>query len=283
MLKIFKLRAKLAAFGAVVGAILHALPAVYAAAFVRVGAVGFALACTAFARLSAVCVMALRGLPVLPARLKLGACTHIKICSSRLKLSHHPRRLAVPKCVSTPFQAPFKTPFKTHLTPFFTALLGLTLPAAALVSCGYVPVSTYTKEALGERIYTTVYIPVDAPEFAVNVTDAVKEAIVEKFKGKITNDITQADSIIRVKNATHSISDLKINSDGLVTLKRVTVNLTATITKKDRSVQNISGVGSFDYSLSKDASSSTADTDAINEASKKALDDIIVKISAFTI
>ena len=221
---------------------------------------------------SALCVLAFRGFRGLPARLRTSHSARHKLA---LKLILKPTK--------APIQVQFKTPQKTHLTPFFTALLGLTLPAAALVSCGYVPVSTYTKEALGERIYTTVYIPVDAPEFAVTVTDAVKEAIVEKFKGKITNDITQADSIIRVNNATHSISDLKINSDGLVTLKRVTVNLTATITKKDRSVQNISGVGSFDYSLSKDASSSTADTDAINEASKKALDDIIVKISAFTI
>lgn len=151
-----------------------------------------------------------------------------------------------------------------------------------LSSCAYKPVSYYAKDSLGERIYTKVFIPIESPEFAVSITDAIRQSITTKFKGRIETDPSKADCIINISNAKHSITDLKTNKEGVVTLHKATVKLTAQIKNAKFNKIKVKAIGSYDYSDDPSISQGK-DLQAIKEASKRAFDALIVSISTLNI
>lgn len=140
------------------------------------------------------------------------------------------------------------------------------------------PISAYSKDLVNKKIYTKVSIPVESPDFAVDLTDVINSVLIEKFKSNITSNKDQADCIIDISKISSSSQSLKINDDGLSTLNRVSVTLNAQVFCKNIPTKTAQGTGYQDYLALTKQTLQTQDLAAINEASKKALDDLIAKI-----
>lgn len=93
-----------------------------------------------------------------------------------------------------------------------------------VTGCGYKPVSTYTKDVFDENIYAKVVIIRSDPSRAVEVQDAVNEAIISRFGAKLTTkDLAQ--TFITVHYNSLSFYPLQYDEDGYVTFYEAVVRL----------------------------------------------------------
>ena len=154
------------------------------------------------------------------------------------------------------------------------------LIAAFISGCSYKPSSYYAKQALGNKIYAEVTISRQDPKNSVLIKDAVNEAIVSRFSGKLTVK-EQADSVLHVKIQSISFSPTVYDRYGYVIAYKATVILAmdyeSNVTKK---VEKLTASGEYDFSI--EANSVISDTnrfEAIRYAATDALNEFVSKIA----
>ncbi len=148
-----------------------------------------------------------------------------------------------------------------------------------LIGCGYKPTSLYTKNFLGDRIYAHIETSLEDPENSVLIKDAINEAIINKFHSKIVSK-DRASSKLNVR--LDSVKFLPINYDknGYVIAYKTVVNLKTTYVDIDGRERVINSSGDYDFNIeSNSVISDTKRFNAIKEASQKAIDAFISKIS----
>lgn len=145
--------------------------------------------------------------------------------------------------------------------------------------CGYKPTSLYTKEVLGDKIYTEVAISLEDPENTVLIKDAINEAVVSKFQAKLA-DIDQADSKLYISLSRVSFVPIQYDKNGYVIAYKTYVGLTTRYVDRKNKSHKIYTTGDYDFPI--EANSLISDTkrfDAIKNAGEKALDAIRSKIA----
>ena len=150
---------------------------------------------------------------------------------------------------------------------------------AFISGCGYKPSSYYAKQALGTKIYAEVTISRQDPRNSVLVKDAVNEAIVSRFSGKLVAR-EQADSILHVKIQSISFSPTVYDTYGYVIAYKTTVVLAIDYEDENKKVEKLTATGEYDFSIT--ANSVISDTsrfDAIRYSASDALDEFVSKIA----
>lgn len=156
------------------------------------------------------------------------------------------------------------------LVLFFTLLI---------LGCGYKPSSIYAKKALGERIYADIKIDLREPENTILIKDAINEAIVSRFKAKITNS-AEASSKIFVKLKEIEFNPIQYDKDGYIVRYRTIAKLQIDYILQSGKKDKIEVDGYYDFLIEPDSIiSDTKRFEAIKYASLKALDKFVSKVS----
>lgn len=153
------------------------------------------------------------------------------------------------------------------------------LIAVMISGCGYKPSSYYAKQALGDRLYAEVTISRQDPRNSVLIKDAVNEAIVSRFGGKLVTK-EQADSVLRVNIQSISFSPTVYDTYGYVIAYKTTVVLAMQYENADKKIEKLTATGEYDFSI--EANSVISDTnrfEAIRYAANDALDEFVSKIA----
>jgi len=153
------------------------------------------------------------------------------------------------------------------------------LIAVFISGCGYKPSSYYAKQALGDKLYAEVTISRQDPRNSVLIKDAVNEAIVGRFGGKLVAK-EQADSVLHVKIQSLSFSPTVYDTYGYVIAYKATVVLAMQYEDATKKVEKLTATGEYDFSI--EANSVISDTnrfEAIRYAASDALDEFVSKIA----
>ena len=148
-----------------------------------------------------------------------------------------------------------------------------------LVACGYKPTSVYTKNVLGEDIYVKVETSLEDPENSVLIRDAINEAVVYKFNAKIANK-NEASAKLYIKLEHVDFQPIEYDKNGYVIAYKTNVTLLTRYHDKSKNTKDIRTYGDFDFNIASNSIiSDTKRFNAIKEASQKAIDAFISRIS----
>ena len=153
------------------------------------------------------------------------------------------------------------------------------LIAVVISGCGYKPSSYYARQALGDKLYAEVTISRQDPRNSVLIKDAVNEAIVSRFGGKLVTK-EQADSVLHVKIQSISFSATVYDTYGYVIAYKTTVVLAMEYENANKKIEKLTATGEYDFSI--EANSVISDTnrfEAIRYAASDALDEFVSKIA----
>lgn len=145
--------------------------------------------------------------------------------------------------------------------------------------CGYKPSSIYAKKALGEKIYADVKIDLQEPENTVVIKDAMNEAIVSKFRAKIT-PLEQSTSQIYLKLKDIEFIPIQYDEDGYIVRYKIIVKIHIDYNLKNSEDKQLNVSGYYDFLVEPDSIISDKKRfEAIKFASIKALDEFTSKVS----
>lgn len=172
-----------------------------------------------------------------------------------------------------------RTKLFSFLVSFFTTLVMMLLAMVSLVSCGYKPVSYHTNRIITEPLYLDVKISKKYPENAVSLKDEAYKMLSLRLGAKVTRDRT-APSRLSVSYNNISYTPLSYDSNGYVSRYRANVSTLFKLkTSKGTITRNIRTTQEADVNPSA-IESSRAKKDAINECSKKALDQFVAYVAS---
>ncbi len=147
------------------------------------------------------------------------------------------------------------------------------------VSCGYKPTLHYSKNILGDKIYVEVKTSLEDPENTVLIRDAINEAVIMKFRSKSVSK-KQANSELFVQLKRVSFLPIQYDRNGYVIAYKTYVDLVTTYKDKFGKKNNIHSRGDYDFAIeSNSVISDTKRFEAIKNASYKAIDEFISKLS----
>jgi hypothetical protein len=158
-------------------------------------------------------------------------------------------------------------------------VVGFALLVLLFSSCGYKPTAIYTKNVLGDKIYADVEISLQDPENSILIKDAINEAIINKFHSKLVSK-NEASSKLDIKLSSVKFQPIDYDSNGYVIAYKTLVKLKTTYSDKSSKKSTISTTGDYDFNIqSLSVISDSKRFNAIKEASQKAIDAFISKIS----
>lgn len=147
------------------------------------------------------------------------------------------------------------------------------------IGCGYKPSSYYTKNVFGDRIYVDTIIDVREPENLVVLKDSLNEAVVTKFKGKITPK-ERADTILHIRLKGITFTPVSFNDTGFAVLYKNVVTLETSFRDKKGKKHTINSEGDYFFYVNRNSVITDQQRfKAIKVASLKALDYFISKAS----
>lgn len=150
-----------------------------------------------------------------------------------------------------------------------------------MVGCGYKPSVKYVKKVLGNKIYAEVTISRRDPKNAVYIQDAINEAIVTRFGGRIASK-ESADTHIKAFMKDLSFASIAYNENGYVTSQKAKLTLYITYSKNEFGAKKRSMTVTGEYDFEKDPHSTLSESkrlEAIKQASIEALDEFIAKVA----
>lgn len=158
---------------------------------------------------------------------------------------------------------------------FLTVVL---FSALLFAGCGYKAATVYSKQVLGDKVFVLVSMLRSDPENTVLVKDSVNEAIMAKFKSKLSSE-ADANSKMFVKVVSVSMSPLEYDKNGYVVLYRMNVSLeTKVIAAFGERI--IRSEGSHDFSIEPNTAVSDAKRfEAIKYGASKAVDMLMSQIA----
>jgi hypothetical protein len=148
-----------------------------------------------------------------------------------------------------------------------------------LVGCGYKPTSYYVKDVLGDKIYAQVMISKVDPKNSVIIKDALNEAIITRFLGKLTTK-EQADTKLFVTLGSTSFSPILYDNNGYVISYKAKVILKFKYEDKQGEIQTLSTSGEYDFPIEANSVISESKRfEAIRYASLDAINEFVSTIS----
>jgi hypothetical protein len=159
------------------------------------------------------------------------------------------------------------------------SIVGFILFVLFLSSCGYKPTAIYTKNVLGTKIYADVETSLEDPENSILIKDAINEAIINKFHSNLSSK-SEATSTLHIKLHSVKFQPIEYDSNGYVIAYKTLVSLKTTYSDKNSQKQTLMSSGDYDFNIqSLSIISDTKRFNAIKEASQKAIDAFISRIS----
>lgn len=170
---------------------------------------------------------------------------------------------------------------KGHLKTFAASMLltAIFMLVMLFVSgCGYKPSSLYAREVLGESVYADVEVYLRDPENTVLIRDALNVAIASRFKGRIVNSASEAESVLNVKVKSVQFTPLQYDKNGYVITYRTRLFLTIGQTRGGVfRVYDTEGI--YDFNIEPNSViSDTKRFEAIKFASIRALDRFVSQL-----
>lgn len=156
--------------------------------------------------------------------------------------------------------------------------LGFLVGIFLLSGCGYKPTARYAKEVLGHKIYAEVTISRQDPRNSVLIKDAVNEAVVSRFGGKLTSK-ELADTTLHVSISSISFSPTVYDKNGYVIAYKTTVTLLTKYEGVDKKLEQLTTSGEYDFSIAESVISDTRRFEAIKYAASDALDEFVSRIA----
>lgn len=156
----------------------------------------------------------------------------------------------------------------------FIFLLGIFLS-----SCGYYPVSYYSKQSLGENVYVQASVSLSDPENSIIAKDALLQAVAVRLHSNL-NDKDNADTIITIDMNDINMYSIADDADGFPRFYRMQVRVKFSYTDKNGNARNYNNVGVYDFSV--EGQSTVTDEKrflAINQASLQAIDKFIAQVA----
>ncbi len=150
-----------------------------------------------------------------------------------------------------------------------------------LAGCGYKPTSHYAKYEISGKVYVKLNVDINNATNSVLVKDAVNEMIISQFGASLTNDKTQADTIMNVSLGSVSFATLQSDNEGYAKLYRTTVSVNLSYHNIKTDIEKSIGVsGSYDYAVDADSLITDAKkTESVKVAVQKALSGIFSSIA----
>lgn len=148
-----------------------------------------------------------------------------------------------------------------------------------LAGCGYKPQAQYAKEVLGKNIYAQVNVSKQDPKNSVLIQDALNEAIITRFKGRLSSKAT-ADTLLYASIGSINFSPILYDADGYVISYKARVTLRTKYTLRSGKSHTLSTTGEYDFPI--EANSVISDTkrfEAIRLASTDALNELVSAIT----
>lgn len=159
-------------------------------------------------------------------------------------------------------------------TLFIVFILLLTLSG-----CGYTPSAKFSRDALGEKVSTSVIISAQDPQNTVVIKDAVDKAIIEVFHASLVPQ-DRSDSHLVIKMITPIYTPIVYDENGFVTGYRMSVFLNITKHLKESS-KSYNTKGFHDFSVAPNAIVTDQDRfKAINYAAQRAIKAFVAQVSA---
>lgn len=146
-------------------------------------------------------------------------------------------------------------------------------------SCGYYPVSYYSKQSLGTNIYVKVNISLSDPENSVIAKDALLQAIATRLSSNLS-DKDNADTIITMSMDDIDMYSIADDEDGFPRFYRMQVRINFSYTDKNGNARSYNNIGIYDFSV--EGQSTVTDEKrfaAINQASLQAIDKFIAQVA----
>ncbi len=163
--------------------------------------------------------------------------------------------------------------------PHANKIIFLVLIATLFSACGYKQSSKFAREAIGEKISTSVIISAQDPENTVVIKDAVDSAIIEIFHASLTTR-ESSDTHLTLKIQNPVYAPTQYDSNGFVVGYRTTITLNIA-RLKNGVTKNYSLSGTYDFSVSPNAVLTDQERfDAIKFSSQKAIKSFIAQASA---
>jgi hypothetical protein len=146
-------------------------------------------------------------------------------------------------------------------------------------ACGYKPTSVYTQKVLGEDIYVKVETSLKDPENSILIRDALNEAVIYKFNARTTQkEDASAKLYVQLKHV--GFQPIEYDNNGYVIAYKTNVTLLTRYHDRYGKEKSLKTEGDFDFNIaSNSVISDTKRFNAIKEASQKAIDAFISRIS----
>ena len=147
-------------------------------------------------------------------------------------------------------------------------------------SCGYYPISYYSKQSLGENIYVQTMITLSDPENSIIAKDALLQAIATRLHSNLS-DRENADTIVTMNMNEVNMYSIADDEDGFPRFYRMQVGINFSYTDKNGNTSNFSNIGIYDFSV--EGQSTVTDEKrftAINQASLQAIDKFVAKVAS---
>ncbi len=137
----------------------------------------------------------------------------------------------------------------------------------------------YSKDILGDKIFVEVQTSLEDPENTVLIRDAINEAVIMKFRSHIVPK-KDATSILSMKLKRVSFLPIQYDKNGYVIAYKTYVDLLTKYRDKNGQSGKILSRGDYDFAIeSNSVISDTKRFEAIKNASYKAVDEFISKLS----
>lgn len=152
-------------------------------------------------------------------------------------------------------------------------------PLSIIAGCGYKPVSQYSQNILGNRVFVDVKIDSIEPDNGVFLKEEVMRTLRTRLGIDVVSSKKEADSIIYIPSYHFSYSPLNYDNNGYVIRYRVHTDITIDITTKSKKYHKVISVDEDVGIKASSLTSSSARDSAIEYSIKKAMDKLIAFIA----
>lgn len=158
-------------------------------------------------------------------------------------------------------------------------LLFLLLLSVFISGCGYSPSAKFSRDALGEKISTSVIISAQDPQNTVVIKDAVDRAIIEVFQASLVSR-EHSDSHLVIKMGVPIYVPVVYDENGFVIGYRMSVVLNITKHTNGNS-KSYTANGFHDFSVAPNAIVTDQDRfEAIGQGAQRAIKSFVAQVSA---
>lgn len=148
-----------------------------------------------------------------------------------------------------------------------------------VTGCGYLPASKEARKVVGEKLFVEVTVPLEDPENAVIIKDAMQKAVVTRFHSSLVSE-NEAKTTLMVVMTSIAFRPLQYNENGYIIVYRAGIRVG--ITRESEGKKKIyTSLGNYDFTIEPNAViTDTQRFEAISRASLKALDSFVAQVGA---